>query len=150
MQIHTSRFGLIKYSPQDLLHFPDGLLGFQDLTDYLLIPLEGNPAFSWLQSVQEGQIAFLITDPFLFFSDYQVELSETVKQELAITKREQVVLYVIVTIPASGVKDMTANLVGPLVINRENRQGVQYVLGGNQYHTKHRLFNRTDNVKAGD
>ena len=149
MQINTSRFGLIKYSPQDLLHFPDGLLGFQELTDYLLIPLEANPAFFWLQSVQEEQIAFLITDPFLFFSDYQVELSESLKQELAITKREQVALYTIVTIPASGVKDMTANLVGPLVINMENRQGAQYVLGGNQYHTKHRLFNKTDTVKAG-
>jgi flagellar assembly factor FliW len=149
LQIHTTRFGLIEYSPQDLLHFPDGLLGFQDLTDYLLIPLEANPAFFWLQSVQEGQVAFLITDPFLFFTDYQVELSETLKQELAITKRDQVVLYAIVTIPASGVKDMTANLVGPLIINRENGRGAQHVLGGNQYHTKHRLFNKTDTVKAG-
>lgn len=149
MQIDTTRFGLITYSPQDLIHFPAGLLGFQELKDYVVIPLEANPAFFWLQSVQDGQIAFLITDPFLFFPDYQVELSDSLKQELAITERKQVVVYSIVTIPATGVKDMTTNLVGPLVINMENRRGVQYVLGGNQYHTKHRLFKKQATVEAG-
>lgn len=148
-QVDTTRFGLIEYSPEDLIHFPAGLLGFPELKDYIVIPLEANPAFFWLQSVQDGQIAFLITDPFLFFPDYEVELSESLKQELAISRREQVVVYTIVTIPASGVKDMTTNLVGPLVINMENRRGAQYVLGGNQYHTKHRLFKKQATVEAG-
>lgn len=149
MQIETSRFGPITYSPQELIHFPAGLLGFEELKNYLLIPLEANPAFYWLQSVQDGQIAFLITDPFLFFTDYEVELSPSFKQELAITRREQVALYTIVTIPSTGVKGMTTNLVGPLVINLENRQGAQYVLGGVQYHTKHPLFQETTVAKAG-
>jgi len=148
-QVDTVRFGLIEYSPEDLIHFPAGLLGFPELKDYIVIPLEANPAFFWLQSVQDGQIAFLITDPFLFFPDYEVELSESLKQELAITRREQVVVYTIVTIPATGVKDMTTNLVGPLVINLENRRGAQYVLGGNQYHTKHRLFRKQATGEAG-
>lgn len=148
-QVDTTRFGLIEYSPEDLIHFPAGLLGFPELKDYIVIPLEANPAFFWLQSVQDGQIAFLITDPFLFFPDYQVELSDSLKQELAITERKQVVVYSIVTIPATGVKDMTTNLVGPLVINLENRRGAQYVLGGSQYHTKHRLFRKQATGEAG-
>lgn len=149
MEITTTRFGVIQYSPQELLHFPVGLLGFPELKDYLIIPLEDNSAFCWLQSVQDGQIAFLITDPFLFFPDYQVKLGETLKKDLQIADRKQVVLYTIVTIPTSGVKEMTANLVGPLVINLANRQGAQYVLGGTKYQTKHPLFNKTTSQKAG-
>lgn len=148
-QVDTTRFGLIEYSPEDLIHFPAGLLGFPELKDYIVIPLEANPAFFWLQSVQDGQIAFLITDPFLFFPDYQIELSESLKKELGITRREQVVVYTIVTIPATGVKDMTTNLVGPLVINMKNRRGAQYVLGGNEYRTKHRLFSKEATGEAG-
>lgn len=150
MQIETSRFGLLEYHKEDLVHFLGGLFGFEELKDYLVIPLENNPAFYWLQSAEDGQVAFLLTDPFLFFPSYTVELGEEIRKKLAIGKREQVVVYVIVTIPPTGLQGMTANLIGPLVINLAKRCGKQHILNGTDYHTKHLLFtNQSSRTRAG-
>lgn len=150
MQIKTTRFDVLNYSPQDLIHFPAGLLGFEELKDYLVIPMADSDAFFWLQSVEQGEIAFLVTEPFKFFSDYEIQLGDNLKKKLSITQREQVAVYTTVTIPQTGVKDMTANLIGPLIINLDNRRGIQYVLEGDRYHTKHRLFKDKMEQKAGE
>ncbi len=149
MQIETSRFGLLAYEKEDLIHFAGGLFGFEHLKDYLVLPLENNPAFYWLQSVEDGEVAFLVTDPFLFFPSYTVELDEEIRKKLAVEKREQVAVYVIVTVPSADVRDMTANLIGPLVINLASRRGEQYILYGTDYHTKHLLFTNQGSQAGG-
>lgn len=149
MQLETSRFGQVTYKPEDLICFADGLLGFEHLKNYVLMPFEGNPVFFWLQAVEDGNIAFLLTDPFSFFTDYALELEDELKERLQISKREQVVIYTICTIPGSNVKEITTNLVGPLVINIENRQGAQYILTDFKYHTKHALFRESKVARAG-
>lgn len=148
MQLETSRFGEIQYQSDELICFSEGLLGFEHLKSYLLIPFEGNPAFSWLQAAQDGNIAFLLIDPFLFFPDYELELEDELKEKLQIFKREQVAIYTICTIPGSDIKKITTNLIGPLVINMENFQGAQYVLNDFKYHTKHPLFKETRKTEA--
>ncbi|MFA5535675.1 MAG: flagellar assembly protein FliW [Bacillota bacterium] len=149
MQLDTSRFGQIQYGVEELTVFREGLLGFEHLKNFLLIPFEGNPAFFWLQSVEDGRIAFLITDPFWFFPDYGLEIDEELKGNLQITERKQVVVYTICTVPGTNIKAMTANLVGPLVINVDNRQGAQYILNDYKYHTKHNLFQETPETGVG-
>ncbi|MEW6661704.1 MAG: flagellar assembly protein FliW [Bacillota bacterium] len=142
MQIQTTRFGTLEIDEQEVIKFPSGMLGFEELNDYVLLPVSGNPAFTWLQAVQEPAVAFLLVDPFLFFQGYEVELQPRHEQALQVDGPDQVAVYAVVTIPPSGVKDMMANLVGPVAINLVKKRGLQLVLEGTGYTTRHLLFPR--------
>lgn len=140
MKVHTTRFGEIEVDSEKIICFSQGLLGFETLNKFTVIPVDDKETFTWLQSTEEPHAAFLLTDPFAFFSDYAVDLNPAICKALSIRSREEVVIQAIITIPETGVKDMTANLVGPVVINVKNRIGKQIVLTDSGYTTRHRLF----------
>jgi flagellar assembly factor FliW len=140
VQVTTTRFGVLEAKEEDLIHFPLGMLAFEDLKEYLLLPVADNPAFSWLQAVQEPAVAFLLVDPFMVFPGYEVELNLLHNETLQADGPKQVVIYAVVTIPPSGVKDMTANLLGPVAVNLGAKKGLQLVLEGTRYTTRHSLF----------
>ncbi|MBQ1742914.1 MAG: flagellar assembly protein FliW, partial [Oscillospiraceae bacterium] len=81
-----------------------------------------------------------------FFPDYEFELDDENQQKLGLERQEDMLLYVLLTIPQGRVQDMTANLMAPLVINAANQQARQLVLEHSPYQTKHRLF-PTDKTK---
>ncbi|KKM12367.1 hypothetical protein SY88_04275 [Clostridiales bacterium PH28_bin88] len=140
MQILTTRFGPLEIDEREVLRFLSGMLGFEDLNEYVLAPVPDNPAFTWLQAVEDPAVAFLLVDPFLFFQGYEVELKPQHRENLQVDGPDQVVVYAVVTIPPTGVKDMTANLVGPVAVNLAKKRGLQLILDGTNYTTKHRLF----------
>lgn len=141
LQVKTTRFGLVEVNADQLITFPHGLLGFEELHDYFFHPVPGNPAFRWMQAVSASDVAFLLVDPFIFFPDYAVEISPQQEQELDVGSPQEVLVYTTVTIPAGRTEDITTNLAGPLVFNPHKRLGLQVVMG-EPYTTKHRLFNR--------
>ncbi len=63
----VTRFGEIEYDPENLLHFPEGLIGFEDLHDFIVMPNEKEGPLFWIQSVDDAGIAFVLTDPTNFF-----------------------------------------------------------------------------------
>ena len=140
MQISTSRFGTIEVKPEELLFFPGGVPAFEHLQEFFLHPIPENPAFTWLQAVADPEVAFLLADPFLFFPGYAVELPASLQEELAIKKPADALVYAVVTIPDGDIRRATANLVGPMVINPIARRGMQIILEGTKYTTRHRLF----------
>ena len=89
------------------------------------------------------ELAFIVTDPFLFVPQYKMVLNDDEKNQLKIKSTESVLVRVIVTIPKIHSK-MTANLVAPLVINRQSRLAKQVVLTSAEYDTKHLLMPRND------
>ena len=140
MKITSSRFGEIEIDDEQQIFFKEGLLGFENLKNFVLLPVNNSMIFTWLQSTEEGEIAFLLADPFMFFPGYEVELDESIREDLQIDAAKDVVIQAIVTIPEAEVKDMTANLLGPLVINVNDRIGKQTVLTQTNYTTRHKLF----------
>ncbi len=141
MQIVTGRFGRLEVSPEEVFFFPEGLLGFEQLRNYIFVEVQGNPAFKWLQSLEDAEVAFLLVDPFLFVPGYEVNLGEGVEQKLKIGKREEVLVYTTVTIPRDrGVEEATTNLLGPIIVNIRKRLGLQLVLENTVFKTKYKLF----------
>jgi flagellar assembly factor FliW len=123
-----------------IIHFPNGLLGFPDIKNYVIFEHDQDVPFKWLQATDEPALAFVIMDPFLFLPDYQVEIHEQDLQELRVSDTSQVSIFVILTIPAGQPAGMTANLQGPVLVNGENRWAKQLVLTNSQYHTRHPLL----------
>lgn len=140
MQIKTTRFGSIEISESDIITFDEGLPGFPDDHQFVIIPYEDESPFVLLQSATEDYIAFLMTDPFLFFSDYEFEIDPENMKALEIKEEKDIVVYTMVTVPAGKAREMTTNLVAPIAINIHTRAGKQVVLEKSKYTTKHRLF----------
>jgi flagellar assembly factor FliW len=120
--------------------FPQGLPGFENLKDFLLVPVLENRDFYWLHAKDDTNVIFLLVDPFAFFPDYELKLNKPVREMLSVTKQEEVSIYTIVTITDNNYKKATTNLLGPLIFNNTNKQAVQLVLEGTSYQTKHLLF----------
>ena len=95
--------------------------------------------FKWLQSLDDGSIAFVLINPLLFKTDYLVEASENDVSDLEVTTEEDLVVSVIVTVP-SNPQNMTANLKAPLIFNLKNRKGKQIILNSNDYTTRHSIM----------
>jgi flagellar assembly factor FliW len=134
MKIATKPYGLIEVDERQKLTFPHGLFGFEALKDYVLLDAERQP-FYWLQSVDIESLAFILINPFLFRPDYEVDLDDEEFQDIGIADPRQALILSIVTVPDDGVA--TANLQGPLVINRESRIGKQVILQAPRWHIRH-------------
>jgi flagellar assembly factor FliW len=127
MIIKTARFGELVIAEHDIVEFRPGLLGFEELTRYILMDIAETPDFKWLQSVDEPGLAFLLVDPFTVKKGYCVELNDDVAAKLEILEPEHVLVYTIVTVSKSGFKNATTNLVGPVIINWIKKKGKQII-----------------------
>lgn len=139
-KIKTARFGELEIQEDRIFHFADGLPAFEDEREFVILPFDDDSPYSFLQSVATPELAFLMTVPFVFFSDYEFVLEDDVMAALAIKGSEDMQIYTLVTIPGGNIKEMTANLMAPVVINKKTREAKQVVLDKSQYTTKHRLF----------
>ena len=139
-KINTLRFGELEIEEQDVVRFADGIPAFEDEHEFVVLPYEEGTPYMFLQSMTTPELAFLMTDPFVFFPDYSFELDDENMEKLAINSMDDVLVCTLISVPRSGVADMTTNLLAPVVINRHTRQARQIVLEKTQYTTKHRLF----------
>ncbi|MCR5833368.1 MAG: flagellar assembly protein FliW [Selenomonadaceae bacterium] len=139
-KVNTSRFGEIDVTEDKVIKFKDGIPAFEDEHEFIILPYEEQSPYYFMQSLKSPELAFLLTTPFLFFSDYTFELDDVTISELDITNEENLEYYSMITIPNGSVRYMTANLVAPIVLNKENMKAKQVVLENTEYTTKHRLF----------
>jgi len=138
LKIATKAYGLIDVDERQKIVFPQGLFGFEKLKDYLLLDAERQP-FYWLQSMDAEEVAFVLVNPFLFRPDYEVNVSNEEVDGIGIRSPEKALIFSIVTIPQDG-SPMTANLQGPLIINRDTRMGKQAILTDDRWKTKHDIM----------
>lgn len=138
-KVKTTRFGEIEVKDSDVIALPSGLIGFPELTRYILLDHDKGSPFKWLQSLEDGAIAFVLINPLLFKPDYTVEVSETEVSDLDLKSEEDAVISVIITMP-SNPQNMTANLKAPLVFNLKNRKGKQLILNNSAYTTRHNIM----------
>jgi flagellar assembly factor FliW len=135
VKVATKAYGTIDINEKQKLCFPRGLLGFETFRDFVLLDAERQP-FYWLQSVDAEWVAFILINPFLFRPDYEVNINNEELTDIGIDSPEKALIFSIVTVPAEG-GPMTANLQGPLIVNRDTRAGKQAVLADPRWKTKH-------------
>ena len=138
MEIETKAFGKITVDDRQHIKFPLGLFGFEKYKDFVLLDATQRP-FYWLQSLSVTNVAFVVINPVLFQTDYMLEVDSHELEEIEVKSEDELLLFTIVTIP-DDVKAMTANLQGPLVINRKKRLGRQVISINPKWTVKHRLI----------
>lgn len=140
MKIETSRFGTIEVDEGSIIHLSQGLLGFPDETEYVLLPHREDSPFYWLQSIDNPELAFLVINPFSVNREYSYEIPDPIQDELGITDAGSVQTLALVTIRNHDENpSVTANLLGPVVINTQNMKARQIVLDPSLYDVQYRL-----------
>lgn len=139
MVINTTRFSNIQFNENDLINFPEGILGFADLKNFVLLDDPNDDIFAWLQSTEEPAIAFPVLEPELFTDSYKINLTKSDLETLQLKSLEGSRLFSIVTIPEDPTQ-MTANIKAPIVINIEKRLAKQCVLQDNQLAIRQPIF----------
>ncbi len=138
MRVKTKAYGEIEADERQRVSFPAGLLGFEKFKDYILLDARQKPFF-YLQSVDVPDLAFILIDPFLFRPDYSLDVNDASLGEIGVASAEDVLVFSIVTVPVEG-GSATANLMGPLIINKANRLGMQTVLADSRWRVKHDIM----------
>jgi len=139
-KVNTSRFGEIEVDEKKIVHFEKGIPAFEDETQFVILPYEEESPYYFMQSIKSPDLAFLLTNPFLFFPDYTFEIDDETLAQLDVKNQDDVFYYAMITIPNGSIRYMTANLLAPVVLNSENMRAKQVVLEKSNYTTKHRLF----------
>ncbi len=141
MIIQTSRFGQVEFHSDGVLHFPEGILGFSNLKQFILVDDPSDEVFAWLQSCDESSIAFPVLEPELFTEAYHVSLSKSDLEALKLQSDGAFRLFAIVTIPDDPTK-MTANLKAPIVVNIAQKLARQCVLQDNSLAIREPIFHK--------
>ncbi|MCL2851476.1 MAG: flagellar assembly protein FliW [Defluviitaleaceae bacterium] len=154
MKLNTRHFGEINIDESKIVVFEEGLPGFEDLTRFALFHDESearNPedsdaqeisaggVFLWLQSIDDGETAFVLLNTFLFMPNYNPNLEEGALDSIGECDPDDLIIRNIAVIP-DKLENMTVNLCAPVVINAATLKGKQVMVTNKEYHVRHRII----------
>ena len=146
MKIKTKPYGEIEVSEKQKIYFPEGIIGFESIHYYFLIDSREGP-FYWLQSKDDSDLAFLLINPRLFMKDYKLMvIDENIKSIDVKNKEEDLLDFAIVTVPDDPSK-ISANLMGPIIINKKTKVARQIISQNNDYTVKHFILEEMKKAK---
>jgi flagellar assembly factor FliW len=139
MTVETTRFGEVGVDENDIITFPEGMLGFSKINHYVLVERVDDSLFLWLQAVKKPSVAFPLLEPQIIEMNYKVELEDEDKKILSLKDLNHSKIFSIITIPSDPTK-MTANLKAPIVINLKKKLAKQVILHNQDYPIRQGIF----------
>lgn len=136
MKTLSNHLGQFEYEDTEIISVAEGLLGFEHLTEFILVNFEETLPFKWLVSIEEPMIAFPLINPSLVEQNYSIELNKENVDAKLLLHPESNLVYSIVNF--SDHKP-TLNLRGPVIINEKEKFGMQLVLNDDKYAFRHPL-----------
>ena len=122
MEIQSTRFGRQEIDPARVLTMHNGLLGYPEHHCFVLLP--GGDDIRWLQSSEDPNLAFAVIDPQRYFADYDVPVREELRDALRIDGMPRLQVWAICNLVGEW---LTANLLGPIVVNTANGLAEQVI-----------------------
>jgi flagellar assembly factor FliW len=112
--LHSSRFGVLEVPEASILEFPNGLIGLGG-SRWTLLARSEEAMFVWLHSMDDPELALPVTNPWNFFPDYELELSDSDVSRIGVADPDDAQVYVTVR-AADALENFTANLRAPILI----------------------------------
>lgn len=133
ISVSTSRFGALSVNPEKIITMTSPFLGFPGSKRFIVKPHGENSPFLWLQSLDDPKLAFVLIQAALLIPQYQPEISTLIRQELQASPDQALEVLLILTVPRENPEGMTANLLGPVVINSDKRLAKQVLQDPTRY-----------------
>jgi flagellar assembly factor FliW len=140
MILNTVKFGEIEIDESRIFDFVLPIIGFDELSKYILLDPSPDTLFKWLQSVEDPGLAFPVISVTSLNYDYSIDVSDDVVQALEITNAESILVMNVTSIPQDNPRGTTINLLAPLIFNIDNQKAGQIVLSGSGYDISHPMF----------
>lgn len=140
MKLDTIKFGEVEVDESLVFSFLDPILGYEHIAKYVLIDYNPDSPFKWLQAVEDKSVSFPVTIPAMFGIEYTFTVPEEQAKLLSLTSIEDVLTLNIVNIPSGHPEQSTVNLLGPIIININNKNAIQMILQDDKYSVRHKLF----------
>lgn len=148
MRLNTAHFGEIEIDDGKVITFEEGVPGFDDVKKYVILSNEDETSpFSWLQSIDEPRLAFVVANPFLIMKDYDIEIKDEVLDKLSIQQAEDTLVYCVIVVPEDMTK-ISVNLKAPIIINAKNNKGIQIILDTDRYTVRHYILENLQRQEA--
>lgn len=142
LKFNTEKFGEIEVDKDLIFEFVAPIIGFNDLKKYTIIDYKPESPFKWLQSLEDMSLAFPVTLCSFFGIDYQFDIPDEEADLLGIESADDVFVCNIANIPASNPKDVTINMLAPIIMNTANKKAMQTILKNKEFQVRYKLFNR--------
>lgn len=139
MIVQSTRFGELEVSDEQVLEFPQGVLGFPAEKRFALMEYKPDSPFYFLQSLADPDLTFLMINPFAFFNDYEFDMDDALMAEIGVTAENPPTVFNIATVK-DKIDNMTVNLAGPVLVNLRDRKAAQWVIEKTQFPTRYPLF----------
>lgn len=139
MKVNTTRFGELEVNTEDIIHFSEGVLGFEKLRKFFVVDPGDSTLILWMQSIEDASIAFPIIEPKIFKPDYIAKLLPADMASVELENISDARIYSILTIPAN-IPEMSANLKAPIVINNSKKIARQIVLQDSKLSVKYEMY----------
>lgn len=131
MKTVRTRFGDVEYHPDKTIHFPKGLLGFESLREFMVMPSENEDPLICLQSLEDPQVAFLLVDPKRYFPDYRIDIGQQEAGVLGLDQDDDYCILTMITVHPD--QSVTLNLVAPVLYAPRTQLALQKVLENTEY-----------------
>ncbi|HAN43924.1 MAG TPA: flagellar assembly protein FliW [Ruminococcaceae bacterium] len=140
MKINTRDFGEIDVNEDDILTFPFGLYGFEELRKFALLtdPEKQLEGVYWLQSLEEPNLCFIVFNPCDLISDYKPKLSAYELDSIELCDFDKMQYFCIAVIRNDFYKS-TINLFAPIVVNLQTNVAKQIISESDTYSMRHPL-----------
>lgn len=142
MKIKTLRFGEIEIEDSRIFDFALPIIGFNELKKFVILDLNKDKFFKWLQSVEDPSLAFPIVSVFSMDVDYSIDIPDDVVEKLKITNVESLLVMNIASIPQDNPQGTTLNLLAPIIFNIDEQLAGQVILSGSGYDISYPLFKK--------
>lgn len=142
MKIQTRKFGEVDIDQGAIMTMPEGLSGFPGCERFVLIKDPQSDPFLWFQSLEEPDLSLVVINPFLFKADYCIDLKTIVESKgWQSVEEKDLMIYVVVNMSGEEKsRKITANLMGPLVINPMKNEVVQVIISKPQYSHQYNIL----------
>jgi flagellar assembly factor FliW len=144
VKLIAEKLGEIRYQEDEVITFPEGLLGFSEKQRYVFVDHRDDSPFKWLQCLDDSSLSLVVINPLLVKPDYQIEIEQEDLVLLRNSDPKQIEVWTLVSLPPEAPEESSTNLLGPLVINQQTRLGKQLVLNPNQYDLRYPIFEKTE------
>ena len=131
----------VVFAENDIISFPTGIPGFETMKRFVIVNVPEYAPFEWMVSVDDKHLRFAVVNPMLFAPDYSPNMRKEQLSALGIEKPEDILIYVIVTIRENPLES-TANLSGPILINKTRRIAEQIILEDDRYTTQEPILRK--------
>lgn len=124
IRIEHRRFGALEVPSADVLHM-EGMPGFPHVRRLALLEHDRCSHFAWLVSLDDPDLAFVVTEPQQFFPDYDPQPESQHLEALAAEASGDVRVLVIATLSEGRA---TLNLAAPIMVAPSSGRAIQAIL----------------------